>query len=44
MKLQGQYLGLLRRLPKTQRGKYQKIAKDQGRDKAIAAMKKSAAK
>lgn len=41
MKLQGEYLGLLARLPKSQRSKYQKIAREEGRDKAIAAMKKA---
>jgi hypothetical protein len=42
MKLQGQYLGLLQRLPESQRAKYRSIAKEGGREKAIAAMKKAA--
>ena len=38
MQLQGEYLGLLVKLPKSQRAKFQKIAKEEGRDRAIAAM------
>ena len=41
MKLQGEYLGLLVKLPQSQRAKFQAIAKTAGREKAIAAMKKA---
>ncbi len=44
MKLQGQYLSLIARLPKTKRARYQKIARENGREKAIAAMKKDLGK
>jgi hypothetical protein len=40
-KLQGQYLGLIRQIPKTKRGVYQKISSAKGREAAIAAMKKA---
>lgn len=36
--LQGRYLGLIRQIPATRRGQYQKIAKDNGREAAIKAM------
>lgn len=37
--LQGRYLGLIRQIPATRRGQYQKIAKESGREAAISAMK-----
>ena len=37
--LQGRYLGLIRQIPANRRAQYQKIAKDQGREAAINAMK-----
>jgi len=37
--LQGRYLGLIRQIPATRRGQYQKIAKESGREAAINAMK-----
>jgi len=36
--LQGRYLGLIRQIPATQRGRYAKIAKDKGREAAIKEM------
>jgi hypothetical protein len=39
-KLQGQYIAHIRQLPKSARAKFQKLAKEDGREKAIAAMKK----
>lgn len=39
-KLQGQYIAAIRTIPKTQRAKFANIAKAEGREKAIAAMKK----
>jgi hypothetical protein len=33
--LQGRYLGLIRQIPATRRGQYQKIAKERGREAAI---------
>jgi hypothetical protein len=36
--LQGRYLGLIRQIPKTQRARYAKIAKDRGREAAIKEM------
>ncbi len=39
--LQGQYISALRNIPKTKRPQFQTIAKEQGREKAIAAMKKA---
>jgi hypothetical protein len=42
--LQGQYLGLIRQIPKTKRAFYQKISKAKGREEAIAAMKKAVRK
>src|SRR5438067_9154539 len=37
--LQGRYLGLIRQVPASRRGQYQKIAKESGREAAINAMK-----
>ena len=37
--LQGRYLGLIRQIPASRRGQYQKIAKESGREAAINAMK-----
>ncbi len=37
-KLQGRYLGLIRQIPASRRGQYQKIAKDKGREAAIKEM------
>jgi hypothetical protein len=34
-KLQGQYLGLIRQVPASQRSRYSKIVKDKGREAAI---------
>jgi hypothetical protein len=39
MRMQGEYLGLLTQIPKNGRSKYQRIAKTEGREKAIDAMK-----
>ena len=36
--LQGRYLGLIRQIPASKRGQYQKIAKDKGREAAIKEM------
>jgi hypothetical protein len=36
--LQGRYLGLIRQIPATKRGKFQKLAKDKGREAAIKAL------
>jgi len=36
--LQGRYLGLIRQIPASQRGRYKKIVEDQGREAAIKAM------
>ncbi len=36
--LQGRYLGLIRQIPASRRGPYQKIAKDRGREAAIKEM------
>ncbi|MGZ4808909.1 MAG: hypothetical protein ACXVH7_04560 [Thermoanaerobaculia bacterium] len=38
--LQGRYIAAIRQLPKNQREKYAAIAKEKGREAAIAAMKK----
>lgn len=38
--LQGQYISALRNLPKSRRAQFQKIAKEEGREKAIAAIKR----
>jgi len=40
MKLQGEYLRYLRETPERNRNRFKQIAKDLGREKAIAAMKK----
>jgi predicted nucleic acid-binding Zn-ribbon protein len=40
-RLQGQYMSLLSRIPKSKRAFYQKIAKAKGREEAIAAMRKT---
>ncbi len=37
--LQGRYLGLIRQIPASRRGQFQKIAKEAGREAAINAMK-----
>jgi len=37
--LQGKYLGAIRLIPKSQRGKYKAIAKESGREAAIKAIK-----
>jgi hypothetical protein len=37
--LQGRYLGLIRQIPASQRGRYTKIAKDRGREAAIKEMR-----
>ncbi|HEX9160464.1 MAG TPA: hypothetical protein VF980_02055 [Thermoanaerobaculia bacterium] len=36
--LQGRYLGLIRQIPASRRGQYQKIAKERGRESAIKEM------
>jgi hypothetical protein len=38
-KLQGQYLGFIRQVPANKRGRFKKIAKESGRDAAIAALR-----
>ena len=38
-RLQGQFLGYLRQIPERDRGKYKKMAKNDGREGAVAAMK-----
>jgi hypothetical protein len=43
-KVQGQYLGYLRQIAKSGRARFQNIAKKEGREKAIAAMKKQLGK
>ena len=40
-KVQGQYLGFLRQIPKNARKRYQEIAKTKGRESAIAEMRKT---
>lgn len=42
-RLQGRYIASIRRFSKSGRAKYQKIAKERGREKAIAAMLKDLA-
>lgn len=42
--LQGRYIAAIRNVPKTQRAKYQKLAKESGRQAAIDAIQKAAAK
>jgi hypothetical protein len=41
--LQGRYIAFIRRFPKNVRSKYSKIAKEKGREKAMAAMLKDLA-
>lgn len=43
-KLQGSYIGYLRQFPESKRGKYQRIAKKDGRETAIMRMKKALGK
>lgn len=43
-KLQGRYLGLIRQIPATQRGKYKKIVKDRGREAAIKELQSAVGK
>ncbi|SRR5260221_10733168 len=43
-KLQGRYLGLIRQIPASRRGQYQRIAKDESREAAIRAMEKALGK
>jgi hypothetical protein len=43
-KVQGQYLGFLRQIPKTARKKFQDLAKTKGREAAIEEMKKKLGK
>ena len=38
-RIQGQYLGLVRQIPAAQRGKFKKIAADEGREAAIRALR-----
>ena len=40
MRIQGEYLGYLRQIPKSAKAKFQKICKTDGREKAVAEMKK----
>jgi hypothetical protein len=42
-KVQGQYIAHLRKFPKAAREKFQKIAREDSREKAIVAMKKALA-
>ena len=42
--LQGQYLGYMRQIPERQRVKYKTMAKTEGRESAVAAMKKALGK
>lgn len=44
MKVQGEYLLHIRQIPEKQRARFKKIAKEEGREKAIAAMKAVLAK
>ena len=43
-KLQGQYLGLIRQIPESQRGRYSAMAKTDGRQAAIDAMRQTLGK
>ena len=43
-KVQGHYIAHLTKFPKNARGKFQQIARQESREKAIAAMKKALAK
>jgi|SRR5581483_9581481 len=38
-KVQGQYIGYLRQIPKSQRARFQRIAKGEGRERAIHLMR-----
>jgi len=42
--LQGRYLGLIRQIPASKRGQYQKTAKDKGREAAIKEMQSALGK
>ena len=42
--LQGQYLGYMRQISERERGKYKRMAKTDGRENAVAAMKKALGK
>jgi|SRR5947209_607451 len=42
--LQGRYLGLIRQIPASKRGQYQKTAKDKGREAAIKEMQNALGK
>lgn len=43
-KIQGQYIGYLRQIPKSQRAKFQRIAKGEGRERAIQLMREELGK
>ena len=43
-KVQGRYLGLIRQIPASQRGKYTKIAKEKSREAAIKEMQSALGK
>ncbi len=43
-KLQGQYLGYMKQIAVKDRAKFKRMAKEQGREKAVAAMKKALGK
>lgn len=43
-RIQGQYLGYMRQIPEKEREKYRALAKKDGREKAIVAMKKALGK
>lgn len=43
-KLQGQYLGFIRQIPASQRARFKKMATQEGREKAVAAMRKQLGK
>ena len=43
-RLQGQFLGYLRQIPERDRAKYKRLAKTEGREKAVAAMKSALGK
>ncbi len=40
MQLQGRYIGMLRKIPESRRGKFAKLAKEEGREVALREMKK----
>jgi O6-methylguanine-DNA--protein-cysteine methyltransferase len=42
-RLQGQYLGLIRQIPASQRGTFKKIAADKGREQAVRALRQALA-